>query len=118
VIAPCCDSFQQDFIMKQVIAIIRPYLAEKLLDHLKLAPLEALQVSEVKGFGRQKSYLDQYSSTEFSLSFLPKVEVTLWVDDLRLEEVLDTIVRSTRSGRMGDGKIMVLSTEDWAPPSR
>ncbi len=94
--------------MKQVIAVIRPYLAEKVLDNLRFAPLEALQVTEVKGFGRQKSYLDQYSSTEYSLAFLPKIEITVYVDDLRLEEVLKTIVDTARSGRMGDGKIIVL----------
>jgi len=94
--------------MKQVIAVIRPYLAERLLENLRLAPLEALLVTEVKGFGRQKSYLDQYTATEYSLAFLPKVEFTMYVDDLRVEEVLKTIVDTTRSGRMGDGKIMVL----------
>jgi len=94
--------------MKQVIAVIRPYLAERLLENLRLAPLEALQVTEVKGFGRQKSYLDQYLATEYSLAFLPKVEITLYVADLRVEEVLKTIVDTARSGRMGDGKIMVL----------
>lgn len=94
--------------MKQVIAIIRPYLAERLLENLRLSPLEALQVTEVKGFGRQKSYLDQYLATEYSLAFLPKVEITLYVADLRVEEVLKTIIDTARSGRMGDGKIMVL----------
>ena len=94
--------------MKQVIAVIRPYLAERLLENLRLSPLEALHVTEVKGFGRQKSYLDQYSATEYSLAFLPKVEITLYVDDLRVEEVLKTIVDTARSGRMGDGKIMVM----------
>lgn len=98
--------------MKQVIAIIRPYLAERLLENLKLAPLEALQVTEVKGFGRQKSYLDQYLSTEYSLAFLPKVEITLYVADLRVEEVLKTIVDTARSGRMGDGKIMVIDVAE------
>jgi len=98
--------------MKQVIAIIRPYLAERLLENLKLAPLEALQVTEVKGFGRQKSYLDQYLSTEYSLAFLPKVEITLYVADLRVEEVLKTIVDTARSGRMGDGKIMVMDVAE------
>jgi nitrogen regulatory protein PII len=94
--------------MKQVIAIIRPYLAERLLENLRLSPLEALQVTEVKGFGRQKSYLDQYLATEYSLAFLPKVEITLYVADLRVEEVLKTIIDTARSGRMGDGKIMVM----------
>jgi nitrogen regulatory protein PII len=98
--------------MKQVIAIIRPYLAERLLENLKLAPLEALQVTEVKGFGRQKSYLDQYLSTEYSLAFLPKVEITLYVADLRVEEVIKTIVDTARSGRMGDGKIIVMDVAE------
>ncbi len=99
--------------MKQVIAIVRPYLAERLLENLRLAPLEALQVTEVKGFGRQKSYLDQYLATEYSLAFLPKVEITLYVADLRVEEVLKTIIDTTRSGRMGDGKIMVMDVVDF-----
>lgn len=98
--------------MKQVIAIIRPYLAERLLDNLRLSPLEAMQVTEVKGFGRQKSYLDQYLATEYSLAFLPKVEITLYVADIRVEEVLKTIIDTARSGRMGDGKIMVLDVAE------
>jgi nitrogen regulatory protein P-II 1 len=80
-----------------------------------LAPLEALQVAEVKGFGRQKSYLDQYSSTEYSLAFLPKIEITMFVDDMRVEEVLRVIVETSRSGRMGDGKVIVLNADDRTP---
>ncbi len=94
--------------MKQIIAIVRPFLAEKVLDNLKRAPLEALSVREVKGFGRQKSYLDKYTESEYSLVFLPKVEIMLWVDDTRVDEVIRRIVEATRTGRMGDGKILVL----------
>lgn len=94
--------------MKQVIAVVRPYLAEKVLEGLRLAPIEALVVREVKGYGRQKSYLDQYGDTEYSLAFLPKVEISLWVDDLRVDEVVRRIVEVARTGRMGDGKIFVL----------
>jgi len=94
--------------VKQVIAIIKPYLVEKVLDALKHAPLEACSVCEVKGYGRQKSYLDEYRGSEYSLAFLPKVEITLWVDDLRVEEVVRVIVEVARTGRMGDGKIFVM----------
>ena len=94
--------------MKEVIAVVKPYLAEKVLEALKLAPLEACTVREVKGFGRQKSYLDQYGDSEYSLAFLPKVEIQVWVDDARLEEVVDRITTVARTGRMGDGKIFVL----------
>ncbi len=63
---------------------------------------------EVKGYGRQKSYLDQYADSEYSLAFLPKVEISLWVDDSRVEEIVRKIVEVARTGRMGDGKIFVL----------
>lgn len=98
--------------MKQIIAIVRPFLAEKVLDALKRAPLEALDVREVKGYGRQKSYLDQYGDSEYSLAFLPKVEITLWVDDARAEETMRKIVEVARTGRMGDGKIFMLPAFD------
>ena len=94
--------------LKQVIAIVKPYLAEKVLDGLRLAPLEACTVREVQGYGRQKSYLDQYVGSEYSLAFLPKVEITLWVDDARVDEILRRVVEAARTGRMGDGKIFVL----------
>ena len=100
--------------MKQVIAIIKPFLAERVLEGLKRAPLEACSVREVKGYGRQKSYLDQYADSEYSLAFLPKVEITLWVDDGRVEEVLRKIIDVARTGRMGDGKIFVVPTAEQA----
>jgi len=98
--------------VKQVVAIIKPYLVEKVLEALKHAPIEACGVREVKGYGRQKSYLDEYGDSEYSLAFLPKVELTLWVDDLRVEEVVRTIVDVARTGRMGDGKIFVLPAHE------
>jgi nitrogen regulatory protein PII len=94
--------------VKQIIAVVKPYLVEKVLEALKRAPLEACAVTEVKGYGRQKSYLDQYEGSEYSLAFLPKVEISLWVDELRVEEVVRIIVEVARTGRMGDGKIFVM----------
>ena len=97
--------------MKLILAVVKPFLAEKVLEGLKLAPLEALSVREVKGYGRQKSYLDQYSNSEYSLTFLPKVEISLWVDDSRVEETVRRVVELSRTGRIGDGKIFVLPAE-------
>jgi len=94
--------------VKQIIAIVRPFRAEHVLEALRHAPLEAVGVHEVKGYGRQKSYLDEYRGSEYSLAFLPKVEITLWVEDLRVEEVVRTILEAARTGRQGDGKIFVL----------
>jgi nitrogen regulatory protein PII len=101
--------------LKQIVAVVKPYLAEKVLEALKRAPLEACSVREVKGYGRQKSYLDQYGDTEYSLAFLPKVEINLWVDDSRAEEIVRRIVEVARTGRMGDGKIFMLPATDVEP---
>jgi nitrogen regulatory protein PII len=101
--------------LKQIVAVVKPYLAEKVLEALKRAPLEACSVREVKGYGRQKSYLDQYGDTEYSLAFLPKVEINLWVDDSRAEEIVRRIVEVARTGRMGDGKIFMLPASEVEP---
>jgi len=98
--------------VKQVIAIVKPYLAQQVLEGLKHAPLEALSVREVKAFGRQKSYLDQYGETEYSMAFLPKVEIVLYVDDARVDEIIQKIIAVARTGRMGDGKIFVVPVSD------
>ncbi|WP_145245517.1 P-II family nitrogen regulator [Aeoliella mucimassa] len=97
--------------MKQIIAVVKPFLVEEILHSLRRAPLEAVEVREVKGYGKQKSYLDQYTDTEYSQAFLPKVEIILWVADSRAEEVIRKVVEVARTGRMGDGKIFVLSAQ-------
>ncbi len=99
--------------MKQIIAIVKPFLVETLLESLRRAPLEAVEVREVKGYGKQKSYLDHYTDSEYSQAFLPKVEVILWVEESRAEEVIRKVVEVARTGRMGDGKIFVLSAESY-----
>ena len=105
--------------MKEVIAIVRPFLAERVLEALRLAPIEACTVREVKGFGRQKSYLDQYGDSEYSLAFLPNVEIQLCVEDARVDEVVGRITTAARTGRMGDGKIFVMpAMERGSTPSR
>lgn len=101
--------------VKEVIAIVKPFLAERVLESLRFAPLEACTVREVKGYGRQKSYLDQYRESEYSLAFLPKVEIQLWVDDARVDEVVERIAAVARTGRMGDGKIFVLPAAACGP---
>ena len=99
---------EEDSKWKLILAVVRPHLVEALLDGLKLAPIESLLIKEVKGFGRQKNMLDRYSGSDFELAFLPKVELSIWVDALRLEEVLELLEAACKTGRMGDGKIMVI----------
>ena len=101
--------------MKEVIAVVKPFLAERVLEALKLAPLEACTVREVKGYGRQKNYLDRYGDSEYSLAFLPKVEIHMWVDDARVDEVIERVLEVARTGRMGDGKVFVMPVIDCLP---
>lgn len=98
--------------MKEVIAVVKPFLAERVLAALDRAPVEACTVREVKGFGRQKNYLDQYGESEYSQAFLPKVEISIWVEDRWAAEVVDRLVAVARTGRMGDGKVFVLPASE------
>ena len=68
----------------------------------------ACVVREAKGYGRQKGYLDQYMGSEYSMAFLPKVEISAWVMDEKAAAVSERVVKAARTGRIGDGKIMVL----------
>jgi nitrogen regulatory protein PII len=95
-------------LMKQVVAIVKPFLAERVLEALATVPIEALSLHEVRGYGRQKSYLDATTEQDQSLAFLPKVEVECWVEDDLVELVIERLMAAARTGRMGDGKIFVL----------
>ena len=104
--------------MKKIEAIIKPFKLDDVKDRLREVGVQGMTVYEVKGFGRQKSYLDQYTdSSEYSLAFLPKVEISLWVDDARVEEIIRKIVEVARTGRMGDGKVFVLPVSRFQPLS-
>ena len=65
-------------------------------------------VQEAKGYSRQKGYLDRYQGSEYSMAFLPKVEISVWVGDDRAQEVEDRLVRAARTGRIDDGKVFVV----------
>jgi nitrogen regulatory protein PII len=93
--------------MKQLTLVVRPFRAEAVLRALADAGLDCV-VREAKGYSRQKGYLERYLGSEFSMAFLPKVEITLCVPDERAGAVVEQIARVARTGRMGDGKVFVL----------
>jgi nitrogen regulatory protein PII len=101
--------------MKQLTIIVKPFLAEAVLRVLVELGVTAWVVQEAKGYSRQKGYLDRYLGSEYSLAFLPKVEISAWVNDARAAEVADRIVRAARTGRIGDGKVFVVQTS-WPEP--
>jgi len=94
--------------MKQIVAIVKPFLAEKVITAISEFDVLELCVREVKGFGRQKNYLDRYGENEYSLVYVPKVEIAAWVDDRLVDAVLQVVSEISRTGRPGDGKILVL----------
>ena len=101
--------------MKQFTIVIKPFRAEAVLRTINELGVTACMVREAKGYSRQKGYLDRYVGSEYSLAFLPKVEIVIWVTDDRAKEVEDRIVRSARTGRIGDGKVFVQDTA-WPEP--
>lgn len=101
--------------MKQLTLVIKPFRAEAVLRVIADLDVSACIVQEAKGYSRQKGYLDRYVGSEYSLAFLPKVEISVWVSDDRAEDVADRIARTARTGRMGDGKVFALDM-DWPEP--
>jgi nitrogen regulatory protein PII len=94
--------------MKQLTVVVKPFRAEAVLRAAAVDGVHAGVVREAKGYGRQKGYLERYVGSEYSLAFLPKVEVSLWVEDASVEAVTERIVKAARTGRIGDGKIFVV----------
>jgi nitrogen regulatory protein PII len=94
--------------MKQITALVRPFRAEAVLKVVGELDVNACLVQEAKGYSRQKGYLDRYAGSEYSMAFLPKVEIAVWVSDQKAADVADKIVRAARTGRIGDGKVFVV----------
>jgi nitrogen regulatory protein PII len=94
--------------MKQLIIIVKPFRAEAVLQAAAQLGVAACLVREAKGYGRQKSYLERYVGSEYSLAFLPKVEIAVWASDDKASQVAEHMVKVARTGRIGDGKVLVL----------
>ncbi|MBU3600503.1 P-II family nitrogen regulator [Polynucleobacter sp. 30F-ANTBAC] len=97
--------------MKQVTAIIKPFKLDEVREGLAELGVTGLTVTEVKGFGRQKGHTELYRGAEYVVDFLPKIKVEVVVADDRVEAVIDAIVKSAHTGKIGDGKIFVSSIE-------
>ena len=97
--------------MKMITAIIKPFKLDDVRDALGDAGVTGMTVSEVKGFGRQKGHTELYRGAEYVVDFLPKVKLELAVTDDALERVLEAIVNTARTGKIGDGKIFVYDLE-------
>jgi nitrogen regulatory protein PII len=94
--------------MKQLTIVVKPFKAEAVLEAIAELDVTSCVVREAKGYSRQKGYLDRYLGSEYSMAFLPKVEISVCVSDDRAVEVEECIVKAARTGRIGDGKVFVL----------
>lgn len=97
--------------MKKVEAIIKPFKLDDLKEALSGLQISGMTVSEVKGFGRQKGHTEVYRGAEYVVDFIPKVKVEMVVPEDMADQVVETIMTSVRTGKIGDGKIFVLPVE-------
>ena len=93
--------------MKKIEAIIKPFKLEEVKEGLNNKEILGLTVSEVKGYGRQKGHTELYRGAEYVIDFLPKVKIEVVVPDDRVDEVIDAIIETAKTGKIGDGKIFV-----------
>ena len=98
--------------MKKILAVVKPFKADEVKDALTKIDIKGMTITEVKGFGRQKGHKEIYRGAEYQTDFIPKVEIKIVVDDPQVDEVVETIIESAKTGKIGDGKIFILPIDD------
>ena len=97
--------------MKLVKAIIKPFKLEEVREALNEIGVQGMTVTEAKGFGRQKGHTEIYRGAEYGVNFVPKVKIEIVVPDAVADQIVETITKTAQTGKIGDGKIFVLSVE-------
>ncbi len=97
--------------MKLIIAVIKPFKLEEVREALTAVGVQGLTVSEVKGYGRQSGHTEIYRGAEYVVNFVPKVKLELAVADGDVASVIETLAKTAKTGKIGDGKIFVLDIE-------
>jgi len=97
--------------MKKIEAIIKPFKLEEVKDALHELSIEGMTVTEVKGFGRQKGHTEIYRGSEYTVDFLPKIKIEIVVADGALDGAVAAIVKTAKTGKIGDGKVFILPVE-------
>jgi nitrogen regulatory protein P-II 1 len=95
--------------MKKVESIIRPHLLDAVKSALQDVGVVGMTVSEVKGFGRQKGHTETYRGSEYTVEFVPKVKVEVVIPDGLVDQVIEAVTKTAKTGKFGDGKIFVTS---------
>jgi nitrogen regulatory protein PII len=97
--------------MKLVVGIIKPFKLDEVKEALRSIGVDGLTVTEAQGFGRQRGHTEVYRGAEYQVDFVPKVKVEIMADDDQVQQVIDAILKSARTGKIGDGKIFVFPAE-------
>ena len=97
--------------MKLVIAVIKPFKLDDVKDRLKSLGVNGLTLTEVQGYGRQRGHTEVYRGAEYEVDFVPKLRIEIVVDDAQVDEVVNGIVESARTDKIGDGKVWVVPVE-------
>jgi nitrogen regulatory protein PII len=97
--------------MKLVVSVIKPFKLEEVREALTAIGVQGLMVSEVKGYGRQSGHTEIYRGAEYVVNFVPKVKREMVVSDAAVTQVVDTLARTAKTGKIGDGKVFVLDVE-------
>ncbi|HYY16167.1 MAG TPA: P-II family nitrogen regulator [Gammaproteobacteria bacterium] len=98
--------------MKKIEAIIKPFKLDEVRDRLSEISVQGMTVTEVKGFGRQRGHAELYRGAEYVVDFLPKIKLEIVASDGMAETIVETIISSAKTGRIGDGKIFIAPLED------
>ena len=97
--------------MKKIEAVVKPFKLDEVREALSAIGVTGLTVTEVKGFGRQKGHTELYRGAEYVVDFLPKVKVEVVIPDKLTDQAIEAIIKSARTGKIGDGKIFVTTVE-------
>jgi nitrogen regulatory protein P-II 1 len=98
--------------MKKVEAIIRPFKLDEVKEALVEEGVRGLTISEVRGYGRQKGHTETYRGSEYRIEFIPKIKIEVIVEDDKAENVVDAILRTAKTGQVGDGKIFIYDVHE------
>lgn len=98
--------------MKKIEAIIKPFKLDDVKEALNDIGITGMTMTDVKGYGRQKGHKEIYRGAEYMVDFIPKIKIGIIVDSDKVDEVVETIVKAARTGKIGDGKIFVLPVDD------
>ncbi|MDQ1286467.1 MAG: nitrogen regulatory protein 1 [Actinomycetota bacterium] len=98
--------------MKLVVAIVKPHKLDEVKAALEAFGIQGLTVSESSGYGRQRGHTEVYRGAEYTVDLVPKIRIEVLADDTDAEDVVDVIVKSAHTGRIGDGKVWTVPVDD------